>query len=390
MVNVNDENVLMEGDEEDFDFASMFESTLKIIRVGHRISGIVTSINGNEIQVDLGAKQSGYIPVAEFSEDSSEMVKIGDEIDAFVMKVSDAEGTVLLSKKKLDSVKGFEKIENAYRSNATIKGKVLEAVKGGMVVLSQGARVFIPFSQTGLKKEDNLETLVNTEVTFKIIEVDIAENSRRRRIIGSIKAVNKAQRDKMETEIWESIEIGKQYEGVVKSIVTFGAFVDIGGVDGLVHISDLSWNKIKHPSEIVKLGDVLNVVIKNFDKDERKISLTYKDLSQNPWNSFVEQYHVDDVVNVEVQKIMAYGAFVRIIPGIDGLIHISQISDKRIIKVGDALSVGQTIDAKITEIDMEKQKINLSIKALIIPDENDSENVEVVEEIVEVSDKIAE
>ncbi len=346
--------------EQDVDFLEALEESLKTIRNGQRVKGIISAINGTEVQVDLGVKYSGIIPTAEFADD--EAPKIGDEIEAFVVKVTDSEGTAQLSKKHLDMAKGLEKINEAYEQKTILTGKVSEVVKGGVIISVNGVRVFVPASQATLKKDEELEPLKNKEVKFRIIEVDDS-NSRRKRVIGSIRSVLREERQAEIENFWNSLEEGKKYDGVVKSLTAFGAFVDIGGVDGLVHISDMTWTRVKNPAELVSVGEKVCVIVKSFDKEKKRISLTMKNPEENPWDILKANYNVDDVVDATVVKLMPYGAFVNVIPGIDGLVHISQISKERLAKVADALTVGQKVNAKITDIDFEAQKINLSIKA---------------------------
>ncbi len=364
--NMNENNVTTMSDE-DFDFAQALETSLQVTRVGQRKTGVVSVIGSNEVQLELGGKHTGFIPLSEFSEEELSQLKVGDEIDAFVMKVSDSEGTALMSKKKLDSIKGFEKIEAAKESGEILSGKVAEVVKGGLVVYVNSVRVFIPASQSSLRRDTDLEAMRGQDVRLRIIEV---ENGKRRRVIGSIRSVLKEERDASQAEVWANIEEGKVYTGVVKSLASFGAFVDIGGVDGLVHISDLSWSKLKHPSEVLAEGQTVEVVVKSFDPETHKISLSYKKDADNPWLLLKEKYQVGDVIPVKVLKLMTYGAFVSVVPGIDGLVHISQIANHRVEKVSDALKVGQEVNAKIIEINYETQKISLSIKAALEENED--------------------
>lgn len=369
MINENNVNNLT---EEDIDFAAALEASLQVARVGQRISGTVGVVGTNEVQVELGGKHTGFIPASEFSEDELATLKAGDEVEAFVMKVNDVEGTVLLSKKKLDSIKGFEKLEAAKESNEILTGKVAEVVKGGLVVFVNSVRVFVPASLASLRKDTDLEPMKDQEVRLRIIELENA--GRRKRIIGSIKSVLKEEKDAAQAQVWDTIEVGKKYVGVVKSLASFGAFVDIGGVDGLVHITDLAWTKIKHPSQIVKEGDSIEVEVKAFDAETRKISLTFKKANEDPWAILPEKYEVGDVIPVTVLKLMPYGAFVSVIPGIDGLVHISQIANRHVEKVGDALKVGDEVSAKIIEINYETKKISLSIKAALADDDAASDD----------------
>lgn len=377
--NMINENNVSNLTEEDIDFAQALEASLQVSRVGQRVTGVVGVVGTNEVQVELGGKHTGFIPASEFSEEELAALKVGDEVEAFVMKVNDVEGTVLLSKKKLDSIKGFEKLEEAKENNTVLTGKVSEVVKGGLVVFVNSVRVFVPQSLASLRKDTDLETMKGQEVRLRIIELENA--GRRKRVIGSIRSVLKEERDAAQAEVWESIEVGKKYDGVVKSLASFGAFVDIGGVDGLVHITDLSWEKIKNPAEVVKEGDHIEVEVKSFDPETRKISLSYKKADEDPWVLLPQTYAVGDVIPVKVLKLMPYGAFVSVIPGIDGLVHISQIANYRVEKVGDALKVGDEVKAKIIEINYETKKISLSIKAALSEDsENATEDASAADE----------
>ncbi len=362
MINENNVNLT----EEDIDFAAALEASLQVARVGQRVNGTVGVVGTNEVQVELGGKHTGFIPASEFSEEELAALKAGDEVEAFVMKVNDVEGTVLLSKKKLDSIKGFEKLEAAKDNNEILTGKVAEVVKGGLVVFVNSVRVFVPASLASLRKDTDLEPMKDQEVRLRIIELENA--GRRKRIIGSIRSVLKEEKDAAQAQVWDSIEVGKKYIGTVKSLASFGAFVDIGGVDGLVHITDLAWTKIKHPSEIVKEGDSIEVEVKAFDAETRKISLTFKKANEDPWALLPEKYEVGDIAPVTVLKLMPYGAFVSVIPGIDGLVHISQLANRHVEKVGDVLKVGDVVNAKIIEINYETKKISLSIKAALPED----------------------
>lgn len=365
------------NEEMEISFAEAFEKSLKTLNNGDIVTGEVVAIAPNEIHLDLGTKHDGYIPVSEFTDDTSadinDLVKIGDKVEAFVVRVNDVEGTIMLSKKKVDSIKGFKKIEEAYENGEILSGKIVDAIKGGVIVTVDGTRVFVPASLAAERYTADLKTLVGNEVQLKVIEV----NPQRRRVTGSIKAVLEEQRKAKAEQVWETIEEGKEYTGVVKSLTSYGAFVDIGGVDGMIHISELSWGRIKHPSEVVSVGDEVKVYILKADKENKKISLGYKKAEDNPWEIFKSKYSVDDVVDCKIVKLMPFGAFAEIIPGIDGLIHISQIANKRIAKPEDVLTVGQEVQAKILEIDMENKKINLSIRALIDEKEAKAEPVDV-------------
>ncbi len=353
-------------------FEEMLEKSFKTLNTGEKVTGIVTAVGPTEVQVDLGCKQAGYISADELSADPSvkpeDVVKVGDEIETYIIRVNDVEGYAMLSKKRLDAVKVWEDIEKAREEKTTLEGKVTEENKGGIVVNMKGVRVFVPASQSGEPRGTDLSTLIGQTVSLRITEV----NRARRRVVGSIRAVKYEARLAAQAEIWASIEEGKHYTGTVKSMTSYGVFVDIGGVDGMVHISELSWSRIKHPSEVVAVGDTLDVYVISFDAEKHKISLGVKDRSCNPWDKFMETYQVGDVASVRIVKLMTFGAFAEVVPGVDGLIHISQIADRRIEKPGDVLSEGETVDAKITAIDEEKQKISLSIRALL----NDADEYE--------------
>ncbi|NCE64204.1 bifunctional 4-hydroxy-3-methylbut-2-enyl diphosphate reductase/30S ribosomal protein S1 [Pseudoflavonifractor sp. 524-17] len=346
-------------------FAEMLEKSIKTLNTGEKVTGVVTGITPTEIYVDLGTKHAGYIPVSELTDDPTvkveDLVKVGDEIETYVMRVNDQEGVVTLSKKRLDTVKSWDDIEQAKEDHTIVEGVVTEENKGGVVVSIKGVRVFVPASQTGLPRDAAMTELVKQHVRLRITEV----NRARRRVVGSIRAVAAEERAEKAAKVWEEIEDGKRYTGVVKSLTSYGAFVDIGGVDGMVHISELSWSRIKHPSEVVKVGDTVEVYVIAADKDKKKISLGMKDRSEDPWSKFTSTYDVGSVANVKVVKLMTFGAFAEIVPGVDGLIHISQIADHRIEKPGDVLSEGQMVDVKITDIDFEHKKISLSIRALL-------------------------
>lgn len=352
--------------EKELSFDEMLEETLKTIYNGDKVTGIVVAITGTEISVDLGAKYSGFIPTSEFTDDGikvEDAVKVGDEIEAVVVRVNDVEGTAMLSKKRLDATKVWNDVENAVEDGTVLEGVVTETNKGGVVVSVKGVRVFVPASQTDLPREADLNELVKKTVRLKITEV----NKARKRVVGSIRRVAQAERRERTEAIWNEIEIGKKYHGVVKSLTSYGAFVDIGGIDGMVHVSELSWGRVHNPAEVVSVGDEIDVYVIGFDKEKRKISLGYKDPDANPWAMFNAKYQVGDVAEVKIVKLMPFGAFAEVLPGVDGLIHISQIANRRIGKPEDVLTVGDVTEAKIIAVDDEKHKISLSIRALSEP-----------------------
>ena len=362
-------------------FAELLEQSIKTLNTGDKVLGIVTGIGNTEVQIDLGTKHAGYIPYDEVSADPSvkpeDILKVGDEIEVFVVRVNDQEGTVQLSKKKLDGMKIWDEMAAFAEEKATVEGVITEENKGGLVATVKGIRVFIPASQSGVAKGGDMAGQVGKTVKLKVTEV----NRARRRVIGSIRAVTSEERKANQEKIWAEIEEGKKYHGTVKSLTSYGAFVDIGGVDGMVHVSELSWNRIKTPADVVKVGDEIDVYVISFDAEKRKISLGYKTAEMNPWNQFMMNYNVGDVVDAKVVKLMTFGAFAEILPGVDGLIHISQIADKRIGKPEDVLAEGQDVKVKITDVDAENKRISLSIRALLEPvaEEAEAETEEVAE-----------
>ena len=365
-------------------FDAMLEETLKPIYNGDKVKGIVTGISSTEVTLDLGTKYTGFIPTTEFTDGGvklEEAVKLGDEISAMVVRVNDVEGTAMLSKKRLDNIRFWDDLEAAAEEGGVVEGTVTEQNKGGVVVNVKGARVFVPASQTDLPREADLAELVKKTVRLKITEV----NKARKRIVGSIRRAASAERHARAQELWENIEIGKKYHSVVKSLTSYGAFCElVPGIDGMVHVSELSWGRLRNPAEVVKVGDELDVYVIGFDKDKRRISLGYKDPEADPWKIFRSQYNVGDVASVKVVKLMQFGAFCEVVPGVDGLVHISQLADHRVAKVEDAVKVGDVVDAKIIAIDDDKQKISLSIRALLegepAPAEAESEAEEATEE----------
>ena len=354
-------------------FEELLGQSIKTLNTGDKVLGVVTAIGNTEVQVDLGTKHAGYIPYDEVSADPTvkpeDILKVGDEIEVFVVRVNDQEGTVQLSKKKLDGMKVWDDVEAACENKTTVEGVITEENKGGLVANVKGVRVFIPASQTGVPKGGDMSAMKGQTVQMKITEF----NRARRRVVGSIRAVNAEARKAAVEKLWNEIEVGKKYNGVVKSIISYGAFVDIGGVDGMVHISELSWGHIKTPEEVVKVGDPIEVYVIKFDPEKKKISLGYKTPEMNPWNQFCAKYSVGDVVKVKIVKLVDFGAFAEILPGVDGLIHISQISDHRVEKASDVLTEGQEVDAKIIDIDTDRKRISLSIRALLVPSADEEE-----------------
>ncbi|MCL1831627.1 MAG: bifunctional 4-hydroxy-3-methylbut-2-enyl diphosphate reductase/30S ribosomal protein S1 [Oscillospiraceae bacterium] len=358
-----------EADAEGAEFMAEVEKTLpQKLYIGKRVKAFVVAVNANEVVVDLGVKQSGYIPADEIGgepgSNPDDVVKPGDEIDCIVTKVNDAEGVIHLSKKSVDNELGFEKLTVAYNADAVIEGYVAAVVNSGVIVTYEGSRVFIPASQSGVPRGGDLATLLKQTVQFKVIEV----NEQRKRLVGSIRAASKNENDAVKAKFWEEIEVGKAFTGEVKSIENYGVFVDLGGVDGMVHLSELSWKRIRHPKDAVSLGDTLSVVVKSFDPEKRRVSLTAKNPDENPWAKFVEAYQEGSIAKATIVNLTQFGAFAQIIPGVDGLIHISQISGERVNNVADVLQVGQEVEVKVTEIDEARERISLSMRAVNAPE----------------------
>lgn len=359
--------------ENELSFEEMLEESLKSMNTNERVMGTVMSIAPNgDVSVDVGRKQAGFIPKDEISYDptvtAQDVLKVGDEIELLIMKTNDQEGTIMLSKKRVDAQKNWEELEALNGSDEIFTGKVIEAVNGGIIVMLKGNRIFIPASQATLSRDEDPSALVGKEVQYRLLEV--SRKGRRKRAIGSIKSVLKEKRAEEKAKLLETLAVGNHYKGVVKSLTSYGAFVDIGGVYGMIHISELSWSRIKHPSEVVNVGDEVEVYIKDINEETKKISLGYKKEEDNPWFILKNEYPVGSVVKCKIVGLTTFGAFANIIPGIDGLIHISQIANKRIDKPQDVLSVGQEVEAKIIAIDFDKKRVSLSMRALL-PEEAD-------------------
>lgn len=351
--------------DEDIDFAQALDESFKKIHTGEKVKGTVVAVNNTEAIVDLGTKHTGYVALDDLTDDSTkkpgDIVSVGDEIDLIVIKVNDAEGTVALSKRKVDEQAGYENILKAKEEGTVLEGVVQHVVNKGVTLTVQGVRVFIPASLTGLPRGAELEQLLKQKVEFIVIEV----TEGRKRAVGSIKAVQNAKKAEAQAKFWETAKVGDVFTGKVKSLTSFGAFVDLGGIDGMVHISELSWKRIKHPSEVVSVGDTLEVYIKDLDREANRISLGFKKAEDNPWEIFKANYKVGDVVKATIVSITNFGAFAQIIDGVDGLIHISQIADRKVENVKDVLSVGDVVDVKIIDIDTESKRISISIRALL-------------------------
>ncbi|MBO5420653.1 MAG: bifunctional 4-hydroxy-3-methylbut-2-enyl diphosphate reductase/30S ribosomal protein S1 [Clostridia bacterium] len=380
------EEVAVTSNAEDMSFMEALEESLKNMSTDQKVRGIVTGISPSEIQVDIGRKQTGYVPADEYSADPTadpmKELKIGDEIGLIIMKTNDQEGTIMLSKKRFDAQGAWDKIEAAKENEEVLSGTVTDVIKGGVIVVTNGVRVFVPASLATASRGDSLDDLLKTKVDLKIIEVK-AERGRKK-AVGSIKAVLREARKAAEEAFWAQAEEGQVYQGTVKSLTNYGAFVDIGGVDGMVHISELSWKRIKHPSDVLAVGQEIEVFVKALDKENKKISLGYKKAEDNPWEILRRDYPVDTVIESEIVGMTTFGAFATVIPGIDGLIHISQIADQHISKPQDVLKIGEKVTCKITAIDFEKSRVSLSIRALLAPKAEE----EAVEEVA--AEEVAE
>lgn len=352
---------MMNGHEGEMDFSKALEMTFTELRTNEVIKGKIIGYNNNDVFVDLGYKADGLIPMEEFLDDPDfdpeKDLKTGNEIEVLVVKINDGEGNVALSKKKVDSIRGFELAEEAFKNNTPIEVVIKEIVKGGAVAEFRGVRIFIPASQISDRFVKDLDPYKNKKVKLVITEM-----ANRRRVVGSCRSILEADKAQKSEEFWNNVEVGKEYTGKVKSLTKFGAFVDLGGVDGLVHISELSWKKVEDPSSILKVDDVVTVKVTSFDKEKKKISLSYRKTEDNPWYNIESKYTAGDVVTGTVLRMVPFGVFVELEEGVEGLVHISQISSVRIGRPEEVLSVGQKVDMKIMDINVELKKISLSIK----------------------------
>ncbi|GAB6087853.1 30S ribosomal protein S1 [Alkaliphilus crotonatoxidans] len=344
-------------------FMDEIEKSMVRLHRGDIVTGKVINVTDNEIMVNVGYKSDGIIPKEEITNDHTvnpkSLVAIGDEIKVYVIKVDDGEGNVLLSKKRVDLQKGWDDLEKIKDTEALLETKVIEVVKGGVISLSRGIRCFIPASQISDSYVEDLTQYIGKSFNTKIIEID----RRRNKVVLSRKIVLKQEKEEIKKEIFAKLEKGQRIKGEVKNIADFGAFVDIGGIDGLIHISDLSWNRVKHPREILQVGDSVEVEVLDLDKEKEKISLGLKQTRPHPWQVAGEKYQVGDVVEGKVVRMLDYGAFVELEPGVDGLVHISEISEKYVTKPSQELELGQMVKAKILDINIEQKRISLSIAA---------------------------
>ncbi len=361
------------GGSEEISFEQMLEESLVTLHTGDVVKGTVIQISNEEVSVNLGYKSDGVIPRGEFSGDPtvipSKVVQPGDEIEVFVVRVNDGDGNVLLSKKRIEAQKGMEEIEAAFNEKSVVTGTVTEVVKGGLIAVVNGVRVFIPSSQVSNRFIEDLSVFKGQELDFNIIEMDRVK----RRIIGGRKALVEKEISAKRATLFASIEAGTKATGKVSRLTDFGAFVDLGGVDGLIHISEMSWGRITNPKEILKEGQTVEVLILDVDKEKGKISLSLKDNSKNPWNLAIEKYAVGSIVEGKVVRMVPFGAFVELEPGVDGLVHISQIANKHVVKPEDELKVGQVINVKVLEVNTEQKKISLSKRQAEAPAEEVAE-----------------
>lgn len=339
------------------------EKSMVRLRRGEIVSGKVINVTNNEIFVNVGYKSDGVIPKDEISNDvtvhPSELAKEGDEIKVYVLSLDDGDGNVLLSKKRVDSAKGWDDLEKIKEAESLVETKVVEAVKGGVVAIARGVRCFIPASQLSDRFVDNLKSFEGKSFTTKVMEID----RKRNKAVLSRKVVLAEENKHKKVELFSKLDKGMQISGEVKRITDFGAFVDIGGIDGLVHISDLSWGRVKHPSEVVSIGDIVKVVVLDFDKDKGKVSLGLKQTQKQPWDDVELKYSIGSIAEGKVVRLVDFGAFVELELGLDGLVHISQISEKHIAKPSEELHIGQKVKVKVLDVKPEEKRISLSITA---------------------------
>lgn len=357
---------------EEASFAELLEASFKTLHTGDKVVGTISAVSAAELKVDLGTKHTGILVYDEITDESgidlTEKYHVGDQIDVVCVKFNDADGTVQLSSKRLDASKNWETVKAAYESGEILTGVVKEVIRkeeayAGVVVTKGTARVFIPASQSGIAKGESLDPLKGQKVNFKIIDL----NEERKRAVGSIKAVQRAEKKASEEAFYASLEVGQKFTGTVRAIMNYGAFVNIGPVDGMVHISELSWGRLRPPAEVLTIGQKLEVFVKHFDPETKRISLGYKTPENDPWKLFTDKYAIGDVCDVKVVSLMPFGAFAEIIPELDGLIHNTQLADKPVNNPGEVVKVGDVVKAKIVGIDLDSKRINLSVKALLEP-----------------------
>ncbi len=358
------------------EFAQMLEESFKSLHTGETVTGTVESVSQAEIKLDLGAKVTGIIVRDQITDDPAvklaDMFKVGDTVTAFVIRVDDNNGVATLSKKRVDADKHWLDLMAIYNEGTTVEGTVLEAIKGGLLIQIDTNKVFIPASHSGLPRNADLSVLVGTTQRVRIVDVD----ERRKRAIASIRVIKNEERKEKEAAFWSEIEVGKHYTGTVKNMTSYGAFVDLGGVDGMVHKDELSWRPIRHPSAVVSVGQELDVFVKEFNPETKRISLGYKSEENDMWSKYVKDHAVGDIVEGKIVSLMPFGAFAEVSEGVDGLIHISQIALNKIDNPADVLSMGETVTVKITKIDEEKRTLSLSIRSLLEAERRAAEKAE--------------
>ena len=359
---------------QDSEFAAEFEKTLVSIRPGQTVTGTIVQVTDNEVCVNIGYKSDGLIPVAELinQENHREAYKVGDEIEVEVVKVNDGEGNVLLSQKNIVSRKNWDALVAKYENNEYVEGVGKDVVKGGLIVDVDGVRTFVPASQLSERYVEKIDQFVGKPMKLKIIEVD----KQKRRLVASRKAVLAEESAAAKAAAWEKLEVGTIVHGIVRRLTDFGAFVDIGGVDGLIHITDLSWGRVKHPSDVVKPGDEVDVLVLALDRERERISLGLKQTKPKPWETAQVNYPVGSICEGKVVRIVTFGAFVELEPGLDGLVHISQIAPTRINKVEDVLHVGDMVRVRILDVNPEAKRISLSIRDAAEPAEAENGDME--------------
>lgn len=349
-------------------FEQMLEDSVKTIRNGEIVQGTVIDVKDDEIILNIGYKADGIITKNEYTNDSSvvltDVVKPGDTMEAKVLKVNDGEGQVTLTYKRLAAEKGNKRLEEAFENQEVLKAPVTQVLDGGLCVNVEEARVFIPASLVSDTYEKDLSKFKDQEIEFVITEFD----PRKRRIIGNRKTLLLAKKAELQKELFAKIKVGDVIEGTVKNVTDFGAFIDLGGVDGLLHISEMSWGRVENPKKVFTVGQKVRVFIKNIT--DTKIALSMKFEDENPWNGAAEKYAVGNVVKGKVARMTDFGAFVELAPGVDALLHVSQISQEHVEKPSDVLKIGQEVEAKIVDFNEEEKKISLSIKALAAPAED--------------------
>ncbi|NLK21749.1 MAG: 30S ribosomal protein S1 [Epulopiscium sp.] len=343
-------------------FEELLNQSLITLRSGEIVKGTIINVTDTEVSVNLGYKSDGIITKTELSNDPNinpkDEFKIGDEIDVYILRVNDGEGIVELSKKRVDAQKGWDMIQKSFEEGTALKGKVIEVVNGGVIVMSNEVRVFIPASLMGPRYIQDLNQFLGEVIEYKIIELD----KRRRKIVGDHKQISLKEREKKKEEVLSTLEVGQKVKGIISNLTDFGAFVDLGGIDGLVHVSQISWKKIKKPGDVLKIGQEVEVIVTEINKENNKISLSMKKNEDNPWEKVVEKYPVDSVIKGKIVRMAPFGAFVELEEGVDGLIHISQIANKHVVKPEDELKIGEIVEVKVLDIDIDKKKISLSKK----------------------------